>query len=128
MRRLAPDTGAAAVEFALILLPLMLLLMGVIDFGGVYNKQLSMSAAAREGVRVMAISNNPIAARAAIRNSTAFNPAITDAQIIFSPVTCSAGGTVAVTITYPMASTTGMFTPIMSGKSIHGQATMRCNG
>ncbi len=128
MKRLRSDAGATAVEFALILLPLMLLLMGVLDFGSVYNKQLSMSAAAREGVRVMAISNNPTAARAAIRGSAVFSPAITDAQIVFSPATCTAGATVAVTITYPMTSTTGMFTPLMSGNSIRGQATMRCNG
>ena len=128
MRRPQSDDGASSVEFALVLLPLIFLLMGILDFGLLYNRQLGLSAAAREGVRVMAISNNPAGARSAVRNSTDLGPALTDAQIVFSPATCTSGGTVAVTVTYPMASTTGFFDGLLSGKSLQGKATMRCNG
>ena len=129
MKRLrSDDTGASAVEFALVMLPLLLLLMGIIDFGRTYDAQLSVSAAAREGARVMAISNSPAAARTAIQHSAALNPAIGSAQISFSPASCSAGATIAVTITYPMSSVTGFFTGMMSGKNLHGRATMKCNG
>jgi Flp pilus assembly protein TadG len=122
------DTGATAVEFALVMLPLLLLLMGIIDFGRTYNAQLSLSAAAREGARVMAISNDPAAARTAIQNSALINPGVAASQVSFSPATCSAGATVAVTITYPMTSVTGFFTGMMSGKHLYGRATMKCNG
>ena len=49
------DQGAAAVEFALLLLPLLLILFGIIEFGRGFNMQLSMSHGAREGVRVLAL-------------------------------------------------------------------------
>jgi len=53
MKPLRSDRGATAVEFALVILPLALLLMGIIDFGRAYSQQLELSSAAREGVRVM---------------------------------------------------------------------------
>jgi Flp pilus assembly protein TadG len=128
IKRLRSEEGASAVEFALVLLPLMLLLMGILDFGRLYDQQLSLSAAAREGVRVMAISNNVANARTAVRNSTDLSPALTNAQIVFTPTTCTSGATVSVAVTYPMDSLTGFFTGLLSGKNLQGRATMRCNG
>ena len=49
------DTGAAAVEFALILPLLLLVLFGIIDFGRALNNQITLTQAAREGVRVAAL-------------------------------------------------------------------------
>ena len=51
------DRGAAAVELALILPLLMVILGGVIDFGFAFNAQISLTHAAREGVRVEAIGD-----------------------------------------------------------------------
>jgi hypothetical protein len=52
--------GAAAVEFALVISLLFLLVGGIIDFGFAFNAQVSLTHAAREGVRVEAIgSGNP---------------------------------------------------------------------
>lgn len=45
------DTGAAAVEFALILVPLMILVMGIIGFGIVFTQKQSLSNAARDAAR-----------------------------------------------------------------------------
>ena len=53
------ERGAVAVEFALLAPVLVMLLLGIMEFGRAYNTQISLSSAAREGVRVMAISNNP---------------------------------------------------------------------
>lgn len=47
--------GAAAVEFALVLPLLLLLLCGIVDFSRAYNAHVSLSGAAREGVRVLAL-------------------------------------------------------------------------
>jgi Flp pilus assembly protein TadG len=44
--------GTAAVEFGLILPLLMVVLLGIIDYGQVYFTRLTMSNAAREGARV----------------------------------------------------------------------------
>ncbi len=49
MRRFRSESGAAAVEFALVVPILLLLVLGIIEFGRAYNIQNSLSAAAREG-------------------------------------------------------------------------------
>jgi Flp pilus assembly protein TadG len=49
--------GAAAVEFALVVSLLFLLVGGIIDFGFAFNAQVSLTHAAREGVRVEAIGS-----------------------------------------------------------------------
>jgi Flp pilus assembly protein TadG len=49
------DRGAAAVEFALCLPLLLLLVFGIIDFGRALSTQLTLTQAAREGVRLAAL-------------------------------------------------------------------------
>ncbi len=59
MRRFArAERGAAAVEFALVLIPLIVLLLGIIEFGYIFNQQLTVTNAAREGARVLAITRD----------------------------------------------------------------------
>ena len=54
-RRKDGERGAAAVEFALVLPILLLLVFGIIDFGRALNAQLTLTQAAREGVRLAAL-------------------------------------------------------------------------
>ena len=65
--RLRDERGASAVEFAFILPILIVLVLGIAEFGHAFQVQGTLSAAAREGVRVMALQNDPAAARAAVR-------------------------------------------------------------
>lgn len=51
------EQGAVAVEFALLLPVLVLLVFGIIDFGRVFNAQISVTQAAREGARLAALAN-----------------------------------------------------------------------
>ncbi|MDQ6752148.1 MAG: pilus assembly protein [Actinomycetota bacterium] len=130
-KRFGSERGAAAVEFALIVPILLLLLIGIIEFGRVYNAQIELTGAAREGVRVMAIQNNPVSARSATRMAApSLNPALMDSQIgiLSSPANtglCVPGSTVTLTATYPLSFLTGMF-----GASINltGRGVMRCGG
>jgi Flp pilus assembly protein TadG len=58
VRRILGDRGAAAVEFALIVPVLLILVFGIMEFSRLYNEQISLSNAARSAARVMAISND----------------------------------------------------------------------
>ncbi|MFZ9894988.1 MAG: TadE/TadG family type IV pilus assembly protein [Burkholderiaceae bacterium] len=49
------EKGAVALEFALILPTLLILVMGIIEFGRAYNTVISLNGAAREGARVLAL-------------------------------------------------------------------------
>lgn len=127
MRR---ERGAAAVEFAMIMPLLVVLVIGIAEFGRAFQVQGTLSAAAREGVRLMALQNDPAAARAAVRSAAgSLNPALTDAQIAISPAACptmNAGSTsVRLTVSYPMPYLTGFFG---TGIGLTGTGVMRCNG
>lgn len=49
--RVRSESGAAAVEMALVLPLLLLLVGGVVDFGRAYFTQITLTSASREGVR-----------------------------------------------------------------------------
>jgi Flp pilus assembly protein TadG len=133
--RLRDERGASAVEFAFIVPLLILLVLGIAEFGHAFQVQGTLSAAAREGVRAMALRNDPVEAREVVRNAAAsLDPDITDAQIDITVVggtantcpTISAGDTaVRLTIDYPMPFLTGFFG---SGIELTGTGVMRCNG
>jgi Flp pilus assembly protein TadG len=58
-RRRTGDRGAAAVEFALILFPLMLIVFGIINYGDMLSVRQSVSQAASEGARAAAVELDP---------------------------------------------------------------------
>lgn len=57
------DRGAAAVEFALMLPLLLLLVFGIIDFGRALNAQVTLTQAAREGARLVALNQPNVVTR-----------------------------------------------------------------
>lgn len=127
----AHDRGAAVVEFALVVPILVLLVMGIVDVGRAYLVQTTISNAAREGVRVMALSNDPGQARTAARSgATGLTPGLTDGQIAFSVGSCSPDTQVTATVTY----VTSYITPLPGllgvgdTLTLTGRGTMRCNG
>ncbi|NUT37963.1 MAG: pilus assembly protein [Hamadaea sp.] len=64
-RRSHRDGGAAAVEFALVLPLLLLIVFGIIDFGRLLNAQIKTTEAAREGARAASIVGGTTANRKA---------------------------------------------------------------
>jgi Flp pilus assembly protein TadG len=50
-RRKDGSSGQSLVEFALVLIPLFLILLGIIQFGFIFNTYVTMTSAAREGAR-----------------------------------------------------------------------------
>ncbi|GAB3350947.1 TadE/TadG family type IV pilus assembly protein [Modestobacter lapidis] len=131
-RRLHGERGASAVEFALIVPLLIVLVLGIAEFGHAFSVQGTLSSAAREGARAMALQNDQAAAKAAVRTAAStLSPGITDAQVAITPASCPlTGGTAAttyvtVTISYPKPYLTGFFG---SGLGLTATGVMRCNG
>ncbi|TKJ20692.1 hypothetical protein A6V29_08340 [Blastococcus sp. CCUG 61487] len=128
--RLLGERGAAAVEFALIAPVLLLLLLGIVEFSKAFHDQASLSAAAREGARAMALGNTPAEARAAVR-SAANGLSLTDAQITLSPANCTAlvngkPATITVTVRHHQTFVAGLLGG--AGLDLTGKAAMRCGG
>jgi Flp pilus assembly protein TadG len=124
---MARERGAAAVEFALVVPVLLLLVFGIAEFGRAYNVQTIVSAAAREGVRTMALGNDAGAARAAAQAAA---PTLQLNEISVAPSACPVDGsgptvTATVTVTYQMSFATHLFG---SSLTLTGVGVMRCNG
>lgn len=118
------------VEFALVAPMLVLLLVGIAEFGRAYNVQTTLSQAAREGVRVMVLQNDPAVARATTVSSAL--PLVVDpTKITVSPTNCisttTSAATATVRVTYPVTFLTTLFG---SGATLtlEGKGVMRCNG
>lgn len=54
------EKGQAMVEFALILIPMLILIGGIIDFGWIFYHKVIVNNAAREGARYAAIHSKDI--------------------------------------------------------------------
>ncbi|WP_245862075.1 TadE/TadG family type IV pilus assembly protein [Georgenia soli] len=117
-------------EFALVLPLLVALVLGIAEFGRAYNIQTTLSAAARDGVRVMALQNKPADARATAKASASPLLTLTDAQIAVTPTNCvttaaTPAATATVTIKHEMNL---MLFPDDFTVTLTGKGTMRCNG
>jgi Flp pilus assembly protein TadG len=93
------ERGAAAVEFALVVLPLLMILFGIIEFGRIYLIQLSLTNAARDAARTVAISDNPDDLTASLTNAPGIRYG-SGATVTLDPSTgCESDATVRVSVT-----------------------------
>lgn len=126
----ATERGAVAVEFAILAPVLVMLLLGIMEFGRAYNAQASLSAAARESVRVMAVSNDISAARTAAKSTAvSLHPGLADGNIAFKNLetgttSCATGNRITVTISYNLSTMTGIAGPF----AMTGKGAMLCGG
>ena len=119
------ERGAAAVEFALIAPLLIVLFLGIAEFGRAYHIQATLSQAAREGVRVMALQNNPVLAATATRAAA---PTLLLSTVTVTPTLCPATGPATnarVTVTYTLPSIGGLLGP---GRTLSATGVMKCAG
>lgn len=115
------------VEFALVLVPLLVLLFGFIDFALAFNAQQAVTASAREGVRALALGN-PEQVEARARSAGAPLP---PAQLTVTITqACVADGAGRVEVTYPFEFLTPLPVLVGFGDSITltGKGEMRCGG
>ncbi|MFV2039173.1 MAG: TadE/TadG family type IV pilus assembly protein [Acidimicrobiales bacterium] len=110
--------GVAVIEFALIMPLLLMLVFGIVEFGQAYQARLTVTHAAREGVRVLAVTDNqPAAEAAALAAATGIDQALV--TIVATP--CAAGMPAVVVVTYPVVIDvpgTGTYNLTVEGKAV----------
>lgn len=109
------EQGQAAVEFALCL-PLILLILGaVMDFGWVFMHELTLSNAAREGARVAVINLSDGSYEQKAKDKTKDSASICNNGTLDVRVTASGGGDVEVKVSYDLRMLTPMAKLIFGG-------------
>lgn len=118
------ERGAVAVEFGLVAPVLLLLVGGIVEFSHMYNLQISVTQAAREAARTMAVEHSVDAATAAgLAGAPGLNAASFDFD--FTSVCDGTPGNAAVTVAYTAGSLTGL---LGAGLTLDGEGSMRCGG
>lgn len=135
--RRGKEKGAVAVEFALVLPVFLLLVLGIFEFGRAFNIQVSLSQAARESARYVAVHayDTGFDVEAAKGLGVAAAPSVplqkTDIVISYSAGSaCAAEVNVISTVTYPTGFITGLDKLMGASQpfTLKGKGVMRCGG
>ena len=109
-RRWCSETGAELIEFALVFPLLLLVVLGIIDFGFLFQQYEVVTNAAREGARIAVLPDyapSDASTRAIAYLTAAGLTDVARTAAVGAPVPVSIGGncmsTVSVTVTYPHA-------------------------
>lgn len=134
-RRLFGERGAEAVEFALVVPVILLIVFGAIEFGRLYNEQIQLTGAARYVARVKAIDSARAVTDADLQaTAPALNPPLTvstNLSVVYvdsnnlAVSACSAKGKVMATVNYAAPLLTGLWGPKMN---LSAKAVMPCGG
>ena len=114
-------------EFALVVPLLLLLVVGIIQFGRIYSMQIQLSGAANAGARYLAVHPTEAAETRNRTRGAAVNLALTNGEIaVTAPATCTATSEVIV-----VASRAFVFDiPLLPNAPItlRGRGVMPCSG
>lgn len=122
-RKLRDERGVSMVEAALILPVLVLLLFGIVEFGRAFNAQVTLTHAAREGVRDYALDQDVAAATAKAQfAASGLDPGL----MVVTATPCVEGEQTQLTIEYPFS----YDIPFFGSRTIdmEGKGVMRCAG
>jgi Flp pilus assembly protein TadG len=122
------DRGAAAVEFALLLPVLLLLVFGIIDFGRALNAQITLSEAAREGARLTALGQTNVVSRTQAA-ATGLSP-VTVTVSSSCPAGAGPGVDAVVQVSYVFSFVTpvGALSVMLGGASYGSPVTLTATG
>lgn len=114
------DRGSVAVEFALLLPVLLLLIFGIIDFGRAINDQITLTQAAREGARLASLGYSASAVTTRAQSAaTGLSPAPTVAVTTACPTGAGNGVDAVVKLTYTFT----FVTPVGAFAAMFGTAS-----
>lgn len=138
------ERGVAAVELALVLLPLLLIVLSIVEFGRVYTQQLTMQYATREAARTIALEyDDPgitdlLLAGRAEQMLVDLVPAFTDPSDLaslstYQMVRCQVGGPIGQRAIVRIEAQTSLNIPLLDGTTvgtvpITAEAEMPCEG
>ena len=129
------ERGAVAVEMAILLPVLLLILVGIVEFGRALNVQVSLTQAAREGARYAAVHYKDGSldvtgtALAAAPSLNGLGVAVTN-----NASSCAPGSNVTVTTSVSLPSMSGFLdagffgAPGIFPLNMQGVGVMRCGG
>ena len=132
------DGGAMAVELALVLPLLMVIVFATIDFGRMIEAQVTITQAAREGVRVWALGNGTAAGPSATDVQTAVDQSaqpLAAGTVTATTSACTTGAqtTVSLSYTFHFITPVGALASLLPGVPVSGndvtltaQGTMEC--
>ena len=100
------ERGAAAVEMAIVLPLLFLVIAGIVDFGRAFQAQVQLTNAAREGARaavVLPLGSTPAPTTEVAARVSAALPGVTDASVTptYCPSLANATARATVTVNRP---------------------------
>jgi Flp pilus assembly protein TadG len=134
VQRNRSEHGAVAVEFALVLVPLLLIVFGIVDFGRALNAQITLTQAAREGARVSALGTGNVTDTV---RAAAVGVNITTVNVTACPSSAAADARTTVTArtTFTMVTPLAAVMALIPGGGgfggtipMAGTAVMRCGG
>ena len=127
------DRGSATLELAIVLPVLISVVFGIIDFARMFNAEIQVSQAAREGVRLASLTTTTNAPAYTVADVTGrvqlaapapgFGSAtpVTVAFVQLCPNTAATPPVAVVRVTYP-------FDGVIWDRALSEQAVMRCVG
>lgn len=129
-RRVRSRRGGAAIEFALVLFPLLILVFGIIEYGWVFFQQANVLSAAREGARLGVTVDQTSSPTPGSTAETRARAVLTQygmdgagAAIVTTQSGASPQETLTVDVTVPYTPLVG-FIGVATPASLHAQMTM----
>lgn len=126
-RRERRERGAVLAEFALVLPLLVILVVGIAEFGIAFNRAQAVEAAAREGGRLASLSSTTSGqVTTRVNAALAGIPLTSGPSVTVSPSSCAGreGQSITVTVTATDAVNIPLL-PTMTA-NLRGQAVFRC--
>lgn len=127
LKSLKNEKGQALVEFAIVLPVLLMLVMGIVQFGMMQNSYLAIENASREGARAGIVGSTDAEIESLIiASSPSLDPAYLTVYLTPSEANRRSGDTLTVTVTYNYKFTIPIISSIFNdGKMLTGQTSMR---